>query len=150
MHLARYLGRLQRSQRELADAYHAFRRRHPREVDLCTVCERLAAQCGDHAVRLEPFIRRYASGAPPDPLDRPAPDPTERSGTLGLLRDLHDLYLLAADCDLSWRIVGQAAQGVRDAELLDLVRYCGEESARHLLWLRSRISEAAPQALVVA
>src|SRR5690606_40289198 len=88
MHLARYLGRLQRSQRELADAYHAFRRRHPREVDLCTVCERLAAQCGDHAVRLEPFIRRYASGAPPDPLDRPAPDPTERSGTLGLLRDL--------------------------------------------------------------
>jgi hypothetical protein len=33
------------------------------------------------------------------------------------LRDLHDLYLMAAECEISWTVIGQAAQGVRDNDL---------------------------------
>ena len=73
-----------------------------------------------------------------------------RGGGLGLLRDLQDLYLMATECDIAWTVVGQAAQGVRDGELLDVVTGCEQETAMQLKWIRSRMKEAAPQALVVA
>ncbi|OPG08631.1 hypothetical protein [Microbispora sp. GKU 823] len=65
-HLARYLETLSRTQHTLSSGFRALRRGHPREPDLCGVCERLAAQCDDHAERLEPFQRRYRSGGSRD------------------------------------------------------------------------------------
>jgi hypothetical protein len=73
-----------------------------------------------------------------------------RTGGLGLLRDLHDLYLMAAECDISWTLVGQAAAGARGADLLDVVKRREGETATQLQWLRTRMKQAAPQALVVA
>jgi hypothetical protein len=64
--------------------------------------------------------------------------------------DPKDLYLMTAECDLAWTAVGQAARGLRDADLVDVVTACGKETATQLKWVRSRIKEAAPQALVVA
>ena len=69
---------------------------------------------------------------------------------LGLLRDLHDLYLIACECDIAWTLIGQAAQGARDRELLAVVQTCEAETAIQINWARSRMKEAAPQALVVA
>jgi hypothetical protein len=73
-----------------------------------------------------------------------------REGGLGLLRDLHDLYLMACECDMAWTLVEQAAQGLRDNELFEVVQACEGETATQLQWLESRMKEAAPQALVVA
>ncbi|MBE3009600.1 hypothetical protein IL992_10380 [Microbispora sp. NEAU-D428] len=234
-HLARYLETLSRAQHRLSSGFRALRRGHPREPDLCGVCERLAAQCHDHAERLAPFQRRYRSGGrrdrvkPPglevprletsgfdtggfdaggfdtgrydaggfdaggfdaasidgggfdpaglEPADlqrvvrgavereravaegadagaprRPRVTPGRGGGDgggLALLRDLHGLYLLATECDLSWSVVAQAARGLRDDELLDLARHCAAETAVQLLWLRTRMRQAAPQVLVV-
>jgi hypothetical protein len=47
-------------------------------------------------------------------------------------------------------LVGQAAQGLRDHDLLDVVRTCETETAIQLKWLRTRMKQAAPQALVVS
>jgi len=47
-------------------------------------------------------------------------------------------------------VIGQAAQGTRDNELFVVVRACEAETAMQMKWARSRIKEAAPQALVVA
>ena len=69
---------------------------------------------------------------------------------MGLLRDLHDLYLMACECDMAWTLVGQAAQGLRDQDLLEVVQACEGETAIQLKWLRTRMKQAAPQALVVA
>ncbi|MEU7883972.1 hypothetical protein AB0B54_00590 [Microbispora bryophytorum] len=284
-HLARYLETLSRTQHALSSGFHALRRGHPRESDLCGVCERLAAQCRDHAERLEPFLRRYRSGSLRDPRPAPSRAPgrppglevprreasgfdaagfegagfeagafqaggfdargidaggfdtgefdsgrfdaggcdtgvldtggvntggfdsgsfdsggfdaaglepadlqrvvrgaVEReraaaegaegadSGTarhpgvtpgrgggngggdgsgLALLRDLHGLYLLGTECDLSWSVVAQAARGLRDDDLLGLARHCAPETAIQLLWLRTRMHQVAPQVLVV-
>jgi hypothetical protein len=49
-----------------------------------------------------------------------------------------------------WTLVGQAARGARDADLLGVVTGCEEETAIQLKWLRTRLKHAAPQALVVA
>ncbi|MFD7654250.1 hypothetical protein ACFV4N_09765 [Actinosynnema sp. NPDC059797] len=57
---------------------------------------------------------------------------------------------MATECDLCWTVVGQAARGARDAGLLDVVRRCEAETAVQVKWLRTRIEQAAPQALVVA
>lgn len=73
-----------------------------------------------------------------------------RRGPLALLRDLQDLYPMAGECDIVWTVVGQAAQGVRDEGLGEVVREGRDEAERQVAWLRSRMMQAAPQALLVA
>jgi hypothetical protein len=73
-----------------------------------------------------------------------------RQGGLGLLRDLHDLYLMANDVDIAWTVINQAAQGARDKELFTTVTAIDKETATQILWLRTRMKQAAPQALLVA
>jgi hypothetical protein len=57
---------------------------------------------------------------------------------------------MASECDITWTLVGQAAQGARDTDLLQVVQDCEGETSVQLKWLKSRMKEAAPQALVVA
>jgi hypothetical protein len=57
---------------------------------------------------------------------------------------------MATECEITWALVGQAAQGARDADLLAVVERCRGETAGQLEWLRTRMKQAAPQALVVA
>jgi hypothetical protein len=151
MHLAHYLGLLHKAQVDLAAAYREVGRGHADEPDVFHICERLARDCDDHAERLEPFADRYGEDAPDEP-DRLHSElfAGTRSGPIGLLRDLHDLYLMAAQCDMAWTLIGQAAQGVRDQELLAVVRRCERDTATQMKWLRTRMKQAAPQALVVA
>jgi hypothetical protein len=151
MHLAHYLGLLHRAQTNLADAFREVAGAHRDEPDVATLGEQLARQCDRHSELLGPFARRYSEDAPDEPerlhseLFRGT-----RTGGLGLLRDLQDLYLMAAECDICWTLVGQAAQGARDTDLLDVVGQCEGETAIQLAWLRTRMKQAAPQALVVA
>jgi hypothetical protein len=149
--LAHYLGLLHKAQIELAAAFREVAGAHGDEVDVANMCERLAAECDRHGEQLEPFARRYGEDAPDEP-ERLHSELFKgpRSGGLGLLRDLHDLYLMATECDIAWTLVGQAAQGARDRELLAVVQGCEGETAIQLKWLQTRMKEAAPQALVVA
>ncbi|MGV9598310.1 hypothetical protein ACWDR1_16730 [Streptosporangium sandarakinum] len=151
MHLAHYLGMLHRSLNELAGAFSEVGRSHASEPDVHHICEQLADQCVEHSRRLEPFVGRYSEEASDEPerLHSTLFSGT-RAGGLGLLRDLHDLYLMAAECDICWTLIGQAAQGARDEELLGTVNACEQETSTQMLWLRTRMKQAAPQALVVA
>jgi hypothetical protein len=149
--LAHYLGLLHRAESELARAFREVGGAHGDEVDVATMCERLAAECDRHAEALGPFAQRYGEEAPDEP-ERLHSELFKgpRGGGLALLRDLHDLYLMATECDMAWTVVGQAAQGARDRELLAVVQGCEGETAIQLKWLKTRMREAAPQALVVA
>jgi hypothetical protein len=151
VHLAHYLGLLHKAQTDLAAAFREVRDAHADEVDVHHLCERLAEQCDSHAVRLEPIAERYGEDAADEP-DRLYSElfMGPREGGLGLLRDLHDLYLMASECDVAWTLVGQAAQALRDNELFEVVQACEGETASQLQWIKSRMKEAAPQALVVA
>ncbi|MEU9575825.1 hypothetical protein [Streptomyces chilikensis] len=61
-----------------------------------------------------------------------------------------DLYVLASFVDITWTVLGQAAQGTRDRELLDVVEKCTSDTQRRLKWLNTRIKQAAPQALIAS
>ena len=72
-----------------------------------------------------------------------------RSGGVGLLRDLHDLWLAAAEVHLCYEAVRQAGRALHDKELVALCDQSGSQTDRQLAWLRTRIDQAAPQALAV-
>jgi hypothetical protein len=151
MHLGHYLRLLHVAEGNLATAYREVGEGHADEVDVFHLTRRLAEECDRHAEQLEPFARRYGDDAPEAPERLHAElFHGSREGPLGLLRDLHDLYLMASECDLVWTLVGQAAQGARDEDLLAVVERCDEETAMQRLWLMTRMKQAAPQALVVA
>jgi hypothetical protein len=132
MQLPRYLELLHREQLELAKAFRRVAGAHPGEADVVRQCERQARRCEAHAEQLEPFVG-----------EGPEVEPD-------LLADLHDLYRRAAHCDMAWTLAGQAAQATRDHELLAVVQGCEGETDIQLKWLRTRLKQAAPQALVVA
>ena len=60
------------------------------------------------------------------------------------------MYLLASFADVTWMMVKQAAQALRDVELLDLVADSERDIEVQLRWLQSRMKQAAPQALIAA
>jgi hypothetical protein len=150
-HVAHYLGLLHKAQDDLAAAFREVAEAHRDEADVFHICRLLARECDEHARGLEPFVARYGEDAPAEP-DRLHAVIFQgcREGGLGLLRDLQDLYLMAAQCDITWTLVGQAARGLRDDDLLGVVAASEEETAVQLKWLRTRMKQAAPQALVVA
>ena len=57
---------------------------------------------------------------------------------------------MATEADMAWTLLGQAAQGLRDRELKQVVDACDGETSVQLKWLRGHLKVAAPQALVVA
>ena len=151
VHLANYLGLIHRAEQNLAEGFRQIAEGHAAEPDIYHLCRTLAAQCDAHAEKLRPFVVRYGENAPEEP-ERLHSDLFRgtRDGGLGLLRDLQDLYLMASECEISWTVIGQAAQGARDTDLLEVVNACEGESATQLKWLRTRMKQAAPQALIAA
>ena len=111
--------------------------------------EALPSQCEEHTARLGPARDRYG--------DHPAPDRLHvagltqpRTGGLGLLRDLHEVYDYASHLDIAWTLVAKAAQGNRDPELQDVATSCGGQVAGQLAWLTTQIGTASAQVLLVA
>ena len=150
MHLSTYLGLVDTGEQTLAHSFRQVAAGHAQESDVLVLCERFARECDHHRDLLRPVVERYGEDREEEPerLHAEGLDGT-RSGGVGLLRDLHDLYLLVSYLDISWTVVGQAAQAVRDRDLLEVVGFCEKETSAHLAWLRTRMKEAAPQALVV-
>jgi hypothetical protein len=107
-----------------------------------------------HVAALQPAAQRYheqTSNDLPEPARLHAAGlPQIRDGQIGLLRDLQDLHLLATLVQTTWTVLSQAAQGLRDRELLDIASRSITETARQLSWLNTRMKAAAPQALIVA
>ena len=151
MHLANYLGYLRKAELNLAEGFRKVGEGHAADADIYHTANTLAKQCEAHADKLAPFVDRYGEQAPTEP-DRLYHElfTHTRSGGLGLLRDLQDLYVMASACDVSWTMIGQAAQGARDAELFETVNACEGQTATQLKWLRTRMKQAAPQALLVS
>jgi hypothetical protein len=151
MHLATYIGLLDQAERTLGESFRQVAHGHAGEVDVFHMCLQLAQQCDAHVDALRPLVERYGESKDPEPERLHADGLSEtRSGGLGLLRDLHDLYMLANYLDMAWTMVGQAGKGARDEELIAIVAQCEGQVGTQLTWIRTRMKSAAPQALLVA
>ena len=151
MNIAVYVGLLHTAEETLATSFRQVAEGHPAEADVYHLCHQLAGQCEQHVEALRPVVQRYGEDKRSEPERLHAEGlPQTRSGPVGLLRDLHDLYMLAGFVDISWTMVGQAAQGAPDRELLEIVSRCESQTTTQMSWLRTRMKRAAPQALLVA
>ncbi|AKD55261.1 hypothetical protein [Spirosoma radiotolerans] len=151
MHIGNYLSLVQQSEQQLSRAFSQVADHHGDEPDIYQVCQTLSDWSRQHTTELQPLVDRYRSDKSDEPerlsqtlFDKP------RTGGLALLRDLHDLYLLATEVELCWVVLLQAARGLRDQELESRCETFDKTTKRQLTWLMTRIKQAAPQTLIVA
>ena len=123
---------------------------HRTEPDMKPILRLLGSWSKQNLEALEPVLARHKLP------DRPEPSKLagalfhgKRSGGFGLLRDLHDLWLLASESHISWEVLHQAARAIRDEELEPICEAGRTLNNRQIAWLRTRIDAAASQALVV-
>jgi hypothetical protein len=94
---------------------------------------------------LDPLVARYdeSQETEPDALHRALFD-GPRSGGLGLVRDLHDLWLLTQEVKLANELLTQAALALRDREMETILGRISTRTQRQADWIRTRIDRAAP------
>jgi hypothetical protein len=148
---------------DLADELVAVGARHKADHDVFHVTKTLATMEHGHIGALASHAERYGASVDAEREDEPAPpgrlrEVAEKGAELTgrrpepallLLRDLRKVYLLASEASIDWVMLAQGAQAVKDAELLDTVGTCHEETLRTVKWATYRIKTAAPQALAV-
>jgi ferredoxin-nitrate reductase len=149
-HLADYIGLLDESEKRLLKAFDQVRKTHPDEPDVGSLCKRFAAWSGEAEAMLKPLIAKYGERreGEPERLDKALL--VQRSqGGFDLLRDLHDLWLLVNESMMSLIVLEQAARALRDQQLLDTLEHMHNRNESQQMWLKTRISQAAPQVLLV-
>jgi ferredoxin-nitrate reductase len=149
-HLADYIGLLDESEKRLVKGFEQVRKTHPDEPDVDSLCKLFAAWSREAEAMLKPFVAKYGERQEGEPkrLDK-ALLVKRKQGGFDMLRDLHDLWLLVNESMMSLTVLEQAARALRDQDLLDVLKHMQGRNARQLVWLKTRIDQAAPQVLVV-
>ncbi|GHF44039.1 hypothetical protein HNQ07_001902 [Deinococcus metalli] len=151
MHVGNYLGLAHGSEQHLVDALTKVADHHRDEPDITETCQLMASWSRQHLTHLAPLVQKYGERRSAEPAHmEQALFHGPRRGSLALLRDLHDLWLLTNEVQLCWTVLEQAAQALRDDELERVCQECGRDTKRQTAFLLTRIKQAAPQALVVA
>ncbi len=149
-HLADYLGMLHASEEELAKGFLTVAKEHKEEPDVFEMCNFLSTWSRRHIEFLKPFTQRYSEKKVLSPkVLRHGLFHGPRPGGYGLVRDLQDLLLLAAENHATWVILLQAARALRDQEFKTLCVESDQEARRQMSWLETKIKQTAPQALNV-
>jgi ferredoxin-nitrate reductase len=149
-HLADYIGLLDESEKRLVKGFEQVRETHPDEPDVDSLCKLFASWSMEAESMLGPFVSKYGERQEGEPkrLDK-ALLVKRKQGGFDMLRDLHDLWLLVNESMMSLNVLEQGARALRDQELLDVLTYMQDRNQRQLIWLKTRINQAAPQVLVV-
>ena len=120
MGLAVYLGMLHAAEQTLAESWRLVADGHTAEADLHHLGHQLGGRADARVDMLAPLTERYGERYDDEPERLEAQGlGSLRSGPVGLLRDLQDLYLLASFVAITWDLVGQAAQATRDRAAID-------------------------------
>ena len=128
-----------------------MKRNHPKVPDIEHECTLFADWSRQAAKELQPMVDRYGTKQEGEPrrLEKVVVKRHLTSTGFYLVRDLHDLFLLANENLISITILHQAALGLRDKELEHRLEDMGRKNERQRRWLKTRVKRAAPQALVV-
>lgn len=150
MHIGKYIDLVHRSEVDLEKAFFKVAKAHGDEPDIEQTCKLLASWSKALAYEMEPFAKKYKQehDKEPDRLTQTLLKDT-RKGGMALLRDLHDLYLIASEVEVCCVVLKQGADGLRDKELVTTCEEVERQTKRQLLWLLTRMKAAAPQTLIV-
>jgi anaerobic selenocysteine-containing dehydrogenase len=149
-HIADYIGLLDESEKRLLKGFEQTRKTHPDEPDIGPICQLFTSWSQEAQSMLKPLVAKYGERQEGEPkrLDK-ALVVKRRQGGFDMLRDLHDLWLLVNESMMSLMVLEQAARALRDEDLLDILARMQDRNERQQSWLKTRISQASPQVLVV-
>jgi hypothetical protein len=153
------LDELHRSENDLAGQLLAMSDRHKADHEIFHLARDLAVWSQDHVRAIARIGREYglaldeAPVGDPSVLHKVAQEVAGRlhhrsAPALLLLRDLRSVYMDASGVSVDWELLAQAAQGVRDTELLDVVQKCHPQTLRQARWANAQLKEKATQILV--
>jgi len=149
MRVSNYLEYTQRSEEELAKAFKIVAKHHILEPDVHETCKLLASWSLDHAENLTLLIQRYGEQEEKEPDRLDYSIFKMRTGSLGLLRDLHDLWTMASEVKLCWIILLQCAKALRDEKLKLACMQYGSQTKKQVEWLLTKIKQSTSQILTV-
>lgn len=151
MHIGNYINMMHKSGLDIAKAFRLVAKEHGDEPDIEETCQLLAEWADDLVQKIEPFTQKYSSekNKEPDRLMRTLfKEP--RKGSMGLLRDLQDLWLMASEAEVCCIILRQAASGLHDKDLIQVCNEIEKKAKRQSSWLLTRMKSAATQTLIVS
>ena len=140
------------AEQSLGEEYRVLGERHASDHDVYHQCDTFSKQCDKHVGQIAPFVEKYGGRGDAGVWGEPVESIRERGSAddgLALLGDLRTLYLAAEEVLITWVMAEQAAQALRDRELLAVVRECHQDTELQVKWLTTRIKVGSPQALVV-
>lgn len=151
MHIGNYIDMMHKSQVDLSEAFHMVSKEHGHEPDVLEICLLLASWSDALVEKIKPFAEKYGEikSKEPDRLMRTLFKGT-RKGSMGLLRDLQDLWLMCNEAQISCIILRQAASGLHDKELINACTDIEATAKRQASWLLTCMKAAAPQTLIAA
>jgi hypothetical protein len=151
MHIGKYIDLVHRTENDLVDAFKLVSKAHSDEVDVEQTCLLLSSWSKELAEEIEPVAKRYKKEGDkePDRLTKTLLKKT-RKGSMALLRDLHDLYLIVSEVLVCCTILKQGGTALADEELVSVCEKIERQTTRQSSWLMTRMKSAAPQTLIVA
>lgn len=151
MHIGNYIYMVHESGVDLSKAFKMVAKEHGHEPDVEETSLLLASWTDNLVEKIKPFVAKYGQQKNKEP-DRlmSALFKKPRKGSMGLLRDLQDLWLMADEAQVCCIILRQAASGLHDKELIDVCNEIEATAKRQAAWLLTRMKSAATQTLIVA
>ncbi len=150
VHIGNHLRLLAATEMTLEHAFESVANRHADQPDVSAVTRELRQWSIAHCELLEPLIVRYP-GSPALSIGLLAAVLFKgpRRGSIGLLRDLADLAVLAHAAHGTWTAIDQAAAALRDDEMKAACDAAIPQCMRQLEWIDTRIKNVAAQSLTV-
>ena len=149
MQISNYINYLHRCEEELGQAFKTASKLYEAEPDVREMCKVFASWSLDHSENLTIMLSRYGLGKEYESNPINHSFKIGRTGSLGLLRDLHELWLMTNEVKLVWIILKQSAKALRDEKLKLACAQFGRQTIQQSEWLMMKIKHSAPQALTV-
>lgn len=153
------LQEMHRSENDLAHHLLVISERHKVDHEIYHLARDLARWSQQHVRDIAEIGRNYGQDLDPESRGEAGLMETLRekgsemvgrrpeTGML-LLRDLRELYLMACGVSADWELLAQAAQGMKDKDLLALAEKCHPQTIRQMKWANGKLKESATQVLV--
>ncbi len=145
-----YFGLLDAAERELGEALAGMSERHPLESEIRAACSKFARWTDAHLETLKPLVDRFGAKDDGEPKRlRAGMFQEDRVGGLGLMRDVHDLWLLAQDAWICWLALEQVAKALEEKVLIETCNQNGGEAGLIVAWCQTQFKTHIAQALLM-
>src|SRR3954463_13462117 len=96
MHIGKYIDMVFETEQDIAKAFRLVAKEHGSEPDIVETCSLLASWSDEMVEQIKPFTKKYGEEKTSEP-DRLLKNlfKKTRKGSMGLLRNLQDLWLMA-------------------------------------------------------